>query len=114
MQTNIANNSGNPHNLRIKDIINTWIVEQHYPQKLYVERSYLYNITIFSYIISHYDINPKFLTLVTYKTKSNNYGYFVFDQRVMHVNYEFDQNDWIIVNLHQTGKYTTVIKFIIF
>lgn len=106
MQT-ILNNSIylNDKNINIKNTLNNLIME--YPQLL-VERIYLSKKTIFKYINSEFDNNTKYSTLVTYTTKSNDTSKsFLLDQQKS-VSEQFDQNDWIIVNLKQAGKYITI------
>lgn len=108
---NTLNISSNTHNnvyLRIKDIINTWITEKQYSQ-LYVDRTYLNNLTEFWLHIScRFDDEAKYSTLVSYMTKSKIYDRFWLDQQKSYRYFGkvFDEHDWILVNLQQVGKYT--------
>lgn len=91
------------HNISIKDMINILIMEQ-YPQ-IYVERKYSTKLTALSYI--NWRSNTNVSTLITYKTKSNEFSSVWLNKLTMLLNSNLsEQNDWIIVNLQQSGKYT--------
>jgi len=95
----------------IKELISVWKAEKYYPI-LYVTRNYLSNMTLFLY--HSHEENIKLLpTFVTYTTKSTmdfenifvDKFFWLLPEKPKRLLEEFDENDWIIVNLRQTGKY---------
>ncbi|XP_067216213.1 thyrotropin-releasing hormone-degrading ectoenzyme-like isoform X2 [Linepithema humile] len=109
MQTIIPNNSTA---FIVNRLISVWIAEK-YPV-LYVTRNYLSNNTIFRYLTLDFDEDTEHLSaFVTYTTKSEinfhdifaNKSFWLSPQKPKGLKQKFDKNDWIIVNLQQTGYY---------
>ncbi|XP_067216229.1 aminopeptidase N-like isoform X1 [Linepithema humile] len=109
VQTIIPNNSTA---FIVKRLISVWIAEK-YPV-LYVTRNHLSNNIIFRYLTLDFDEDAEHLSaFVTYTTKSEinfhdiftNKSFWLSPQKSKKLEQEFDKNDWIIVNLQQTGYY---------
>ncbi|XP_067216208.1 aminopeptidase N-like isoform X2 [Linepithema humile] len=99
----------------IKEFVSLWIVENYYYPMLYVTRNQFNNKTRFQYLTADFiDENRLHLpTFVTYTTKSvmnfqenfPNKSFWLSPQKSEQRTENFDENDWIIVNLQQTGYY---------
>nr|XP_012222631.1 PREDICTED: glutamyl aminopeptidase-like [Linepithema humile] len=109
MQTIIPNNS---ITFIVKRLISVWIEEKYYPI-LYVTRNDMTNEIIFQYLTFDFDEDTEHLSaFVTYTTKSKMNFHDIFankfwlsPQKPKKLVQKFDENDWIIVNLQQTGYY---------
>ncbi|XP_067216543.1 aminopeptidase N-like isoform X3 [Linepithema humile] len=114
MQTVLRTYSNNSSDLILKELIYVWIAEQYYPV-LHVTRNYFTNKTAFEYrSFDFIDEDTEHLSVfVTYTTKSNmnfhdffvNKPFWLSSQKPERLVQKFDENDWIIVNLQQTGYY---------
>lgn len=101
-----------PLKFDIKTMVNTIITAKQYPV-IYVTRDYLKNMTVFSYLSCNYTVNytKQHPVLITYTTKSFleeefAYKYFWLCRRQKkYLLQKFDEDDWIIVNFAQPGKY---------
>ncbi|XP_067216462.1 thyrotropin-releasing hormone-degrading ectoenzyme-like [Linepithema humile] len=107
MQTIIPNNSTT---FIVNRLISVWIAEK-YPV-LYVAQNYLSNNTIFRLFTLDFDEDTEHLSaFVTYTTKSEINFHDIFANKSFWLSPQkpkvlvFDKNDWIIVNLQQTGYY---------
>ncbi|KAL6260350.1 hypothetical protein P5V15_007881 [Pogonomyrmex californicus] len=103
-----------PHdNYKIKEVMDTWIKQKSYPL-LNVTRNYTTGEVIISQRPNHnltdIDINIKWWVPVTFATQTNpNFSntlprYWLRPQD-QNISFQIDTNDWIIVNLQQTGYY---------
>ncbi|XP_067216444.1 thyrotropin-releasing hormone-degrading ectoenzyme-like isoform X2 [Linepithema humile] len=98
----------------IKKLISNWKMEKYYYPVLYVTRNFT-NMTVCSHLSSDFiDKNTKHLsTFVTYTTKSimnfqniyHNNFFWLSPQKSVTLSENLKENDWIIVNLQQTGYY---------
>ncbi|XP_067216450.1 aminopeptidase N-like isoform X2 [Linepithema humile] len=97
----------------IKEFISLWMVENYYYPMLYVTRNYSTNKTVFEYRYFTDKDTKHLQTFVTYTSKSKlnfeeifvNKSFWILPQRSIVITEEFDENDWIIVNLQQIGYY---------
>lgn len=116
-QTVIHMYSDNDIVVILNKLIPTWREEKYYPT-LYVTRNFLTKVTTFSYLTFDDDedeqnYHPIF---VTYTTRSimnfdqilHNKSFWLSPDASERLSENFDKNDWIIVNLHQQGKYKTL------
>ncbi|XP_067216466.1 aminopeptidase N-like isoform X2 [Linepithema humile] len=118
MQTVLHTYSDNSDTFIIKELISVWINKKYYPV-LYVTRNQFTNNTRFQYLTTFIDEDTTFIdkvhlpTFVTYTTKSImnfheifvNKSFWLSPQKSVTLSENFKENDWIIVNLQQTGYY---------
>ncbi|XP_067216546.1 thyrotropin-releasing hormone-degrading ectoenzyme-like isoform X2 [Linepithema humile] len=113
IQTILRTYPNNSSVLILNKLISVWIAEQYYPV-LYVTRNYFINKTTFEYSsYSFIDDTEHLSAFVTYTTKSNmnfhdifvNKSFWLSPEKPKRLVQKFDENDWIIVNLQQTGYY---------
>ncbi|XP_012219067.2 aminopeptidase N isoform X2 [Linepithema humile] len=107
-----------PHNssvLIVRILISVWTMKIYYYPVLYVTRNNITHMTRFEYLTSDFiDKKTEFPpTFVTYTTKSimnfhdifTNKSFWLSPDKPVTLKHKFDENDWILVNLQQTGYY---------
>lgn len=97
------NKHGNPYRGQLQNILIIWLLQKKC-YEIYADR-FPHHITVT--FVNADNINC--FALVTFKTKQLPANYILLEtEKKMHLTNTLDENDWIIFNIHQVGKYKTI------
>ncbi|KAG5321807.1 AMPN Aminopeptidase, partial [Acromyrmex heyeri] len=102
-----------PHeHYRIKEVMDTWTNQNSYPVVNVMKNYTTGEITISQKCVCGQKTNNKWWIPITFATQSNpNFSSTVpryWLQPNQNITFKIDPNDWIIVNIQQTGKYGSI------